>query len=58
MSRDNWFEHFERLDAEHPEKSDDELSEMATEAQVDEMADRADQINDERWIDRKLGKCK
>ncbi len=54
MSSDNWFAHFERLDAEYPDKSDEELSEMASEAQVDEMADRADMLNDERWIEDKL----
>lgn len=58
MSKENWFAHFERLDAEHPELGDDELSEMASEAQRDEFADRADQINDERWIEKKLDEKK
>jgi len=48
MSKEDWFRHFEEIDAEHPELSDDEKSEMASEAQRDEMADRADLISDER----------
>ncbi len=54
MGSDNWFRHFEALLTEHPELDDDKLSEMATEAERDEYADRADQIYDERWIRNKL----
>jgi hypothetical protein len=55
MSKANWFAHYERLESEHPEKNDEELSEMASEAQVDEMADRADMLNDEKWLYMKDG---
>jgi len=48
MSKEDWFRHFERLDAEHPGLSEEELSDMASDAQIDEMADRADMIKDER----------
>jgi hypothetical protein len=47
MSKDAWFREFERLEAEHPEKSDDELGDMAHDALVDKLADRADRLHDE-----------
>ena len=53
MSKADWFEKFEYLQAEHPDMTDEELSEMATERQRDEYAERADQINDERWLREK-----
>ena len=47
MSSDAWFRQFERLDAEHPNLSEDELSEMAEQAVRDEYADRVDAAMDE-----------
>ena len=47
MSKEAWFREFERLEAEHPERSDDELSDMAWDAAVDRMACQADQLRDE-----------
>jgi hypothetical protein len=47
MSKEEWFREFERLEAEHPNKSDDELSDMAHEAWVDKMATTADRLLDE-----------
>ena len=49
MGSDAWFERFERIQAEHPEMSDDEASEAADEKLRDDYADRADQLNDEKW---------
>ena len=46
MGSDAWFAHFERLDAEHPELSEDELSELAEQAVRDEYADRVDAAMD------------
>jgi hypothetical protein len=54
MGSDAWFERFERIQAEHPEMSDEEASEAAEQKLRDDYADRADQINDERFLD-KLG---
>ena len=47
MSSEIWFAHFERLDAEHPGMSEDELSEMAEQAVRDDLADRVDAAMDE-----------
>ena len=47
MSKEEWFRQFERLEAEHPEKSDEELSNMAQEALVDQISAKADQLVDE-----------
>ena len=47
MSSEEWFQHFERLEAEHPEMSDEELDAAARDAQVDEWAARADMLHDE-----------
>ena len=49
MGSDAWFANFERIQAEHPEMDDDEASEAADEALRDQFADRADQLNDEKW---------
>ena len=52
---DRWFENYERLldqrDAGELEgdETDIELAEQASELERDQMADRADQLNDERW---------
>ena len=51
MSKDAWFAEFERLEAEHPELSDDKLSDLATKALADSMADAADQALDEAKYD-------
>ena len=47
MGSDAWFAQFERLDAEYPGLSDDELSEMAEQAVRDDYADRVDAARDE-----------
>jgi len=47
MSKDAWFAQFERLEAEHPEKSDFELGNMAQDALADQMAAQADYLKDE-----------
>ncbi len=47
MSKEEWFREFERLEAEYPEKSDEELSNMANMQMVDRQAARADQLLDE-----------
>lgn len=46
MSKESWFRHFEQLEAEFPEESDDKLCEMAREREIDEMADQADMMVD------------
>jgi len=54
---DRWFENYERLldqrDAGELEgdETDIELAEQASELERDQMADRADQINDDRWLE-------
>jgi len=48
MSKDSWFREFERLEAEHPEKTEDELSDMAHDQMADKMAQRVDRAKDER----------
>lgn len=49
MGSDAWFANFERIQAEHPEMSDEEASEAAEQKLRDDYADRADQLNDEKW---------
>ena len=46
MGSEIWFRHFERLDAEHPELSEDQLSELAEQAVRDDLADRVDAAKD------------
>ena len=53
MSNQEWFRHFEEIDAEFPELSEDEKVTMAEERQIDEMASRADMIRDERKYEDK-----
>ncbi len=59
MSKAAWFDQYERLYNEREagemdgEVTDEDLSELATEAVKDQYADRADQINDERWLREK-----
>jgi len=48
MSKEAWFRQFERLEAEHPEKDDDELGDMAHEAMVEGFAQQVDQAMDEK----------
>ena len=54
MSKEEWFDNYERLYNERDageideDTSDEELSDRATEEERDQMADRADQISDER----------
>ena len=48
MASEQWFKHFERVLAEHPEIDDETASEMAEERVRDENADRADYAKDLR----------
>jgi len=52
MSKDAWFQEFERLynerEAGEVDMTDEDLSEMASERLRDQMADKADLIWDER----------
>jgi len=54
MNKMAWFDKFEHFQAEHPDLPDEALSEMATESLIDDFADRADRINDERWIEEHI----
>ena len=47
MSKEAWFQEYERLEAEHPEKSDEELSNMAHDQMVDRQVAKADSLRDE-----------
>lgn len=51
MSKEAWFQHYETLynerEAGEREGSDDELSELASEREIDEMASQADALRDE-----------
>ena len=47
MSREEWFRAFEQLYAEHPDATDDELSDLAHELMVDRLTARAEQLRDE-----------
>ena len=46
MSKEDWFRHYERIEAERPELSEDTLADLAHEALMDEMADAADAAKD------------
>lgn len=48
MSKEDWFRNFERLVAEHPELSDEDLSKMASSRQRDAYIELADRLKDER----------
>ncbi len=48
MSKQDWFEKFERVQAERPELSDEDASELAYQRQREEFADRADRLKDEK----------
>ncbi len=43
-----WFAHYERLSAEYPDATEDELCDMAEEAMMDGMASAADAAHDAR----------
>lgn len=47
MGKEQWFREFERLEAEHPEKTDEELADMARDATADRLADEVDKAMDE-----------
>ncbi len=47
MSKEDWFRHYERIEAERPELSEDTLADLACEALADEMADQVDLLYDE-----------
>lgn len=44
MSKEEWFREFERCEAEHPDWTDDELSDMAYERMVDRASEIADRL--------------
>lgn len=46
--KEEWFAHFERLEAEYPDATEDELFDMAEEALIDGMASAADAAHDAR----------
>ena len=48
MSKQQWFDNFERILAENPYISDEQASELAEERTRDQMADRADRLRDEK----------
>ena len=48
MSRDQWFEKFERIQAERPELSDEDASELAYQQQREDFGEKADRLKDER----------
>jgi len=53
MSKDEWFAEYERLEAERPDLTDEELADLAHEALIDRWADRADMLLDaEKEADR------
>jgi len=47
MSKQAWFHEYERLEAENPTATDEELCEMADEALIDNMSSAADAASDE-----------
>jgi len=48
MSSDAWFAQYERLEAENPTATEDELCDMAEEALIDNMSSAADAAHDAR----------
>ena len=46
MGKDQWFAEYERLWNEHPDKTEDELADMATEAVIDRVAAEIDEARD------------
>ncbi len=52
MSKEAWFQNYERLynerEAGEREGSDDELAELTSEQQRDQLADLADRLHDEK----------
>lgn len=46
MSKEEWFREFEHLEAEHPEKSDEELADLVHEKMVDRFTTKADMLLD------------
>jgi len=48
MSKEQWFQNYERVLAENPSISDERAADMARDQQVDQMADRADRLKDEK----------
>lgn len=47
--KEEWFAHYERLEAEHPTATDEELCDMAEEALIDNMSSAADAAYDARY---------
>lgn len=47
--KEEWFAHYERLEAENPTATDEELCDMADEALVDNMSSVADAVYDARY---------
>ena len=56
---DQWFAHFERIDNEREagelDITDEEAADLADARLIDDIADRADQIADERWLEERGG---
>ena len=46
--KDGWFDHYERLEAEHPDWSADKLCDHAMMAMVEKGRERADQMKEMR----------
>lgn len=46
--KEAWFAHYERLEAEHPTATNDELCDMADEALTDQLSSEADSAYDAR----------
>jgi hypothetical protein len=46
MSKEEWFRHYERLEAEHPDATDEELSDLAFESMTDQLSATADALKD------------
>ena len=57
MSKEAWFQEYERLEAEHPTLSDEELSDMAHEQMVDRQVAKADSLRDEAKYHPRGAKC-
>ncbi len=48
MNKEEWFEHFERIEAEHPKLSGERVADLAREAQQGRYSTLVDQLMDER----------
>lgn len=48
MSKEQWFENFERVLSENPGISNERASDLVRDQQTDQMADKADLLKDEK----------